>query len=109
MRGSFIERLGRDLEAPIEARGFGTGWFSGFFGLLLALAGLSFVAALRWPDLFAMPELDLLRGWGGECCFRIHGKARRETAWREIAVYATQRRDLDSRWPAPFWGARASS
>jgi sterol desaturase/sphingolipid hydroxylase (fatty acid hydroxylase superfamily) len=63
MRGGFWKQLGHDLEAPIEARGLGTGWFSGFFGLLLALVGLSFVAALRWPDWFAMPELEVLRGW----------------------------------------------
>lgn len=68
MRGSFLKRLMHDLEAPIEARGFGTGWFSGFFGLLLAVVGLCFVAALRWPTFFAMPELDVLRGWSG---FRV--------------------------------------
>ena len=65
MQGSFLKRLAKDLEAPIEARGIGTGWFSGFFGLLLAFAGLSFVAALRWPGLFAMPEMEVLRGWSG--------------------------------------------
>ena len=41
MKRNFIARLARDLEAPIEARGFGTGWFSGFFALVLATAGLS--------------------------------------------------------------------
>ena len=61
MQGGFFKRLARDLEAPIEARGFGTGWFAGFFGILLAAIGLSFVAALRWPEWFAMPELALLR------------------------------------------------
>lgn len=72
MQGNFLERLGHDLEAPIEARGFGTGWFSGFFGLVLAIAGLCFVAALRFPALFAMPELDAVRGVG---TFRliVHG------------------------------------
>ena len=54
-------QLKRDLEAPIEARGFGTGWFAGFFGILLAFAGLSMVVALRWPNWFAMPELDAIR------------------------------------------------
>jgi hypothetical protein len=33
-------------------------------------------------------------------CFRIHGKGRREEAWRVIDVFATHRRDQDSRWPA---------
>ena len=64
----FFERLKQDLEAPIEARRLGTGWFSGFFGLLLALVGLSFVATLRWPALLSMPELAVLRDWGG---FRV--------------------------------------
>src|SRR5688572_29576517 len=53
----FFGRLARDLEAPIEARGLGTGRFSGFFALVLAIAGLSFVLALRWPEWASMPEL----------------------------------------------------
>jgi sterol desaturase/sphingolipid hydroxylase (fatty acid hydroxylase superfamily) len=65
MEQSFLSKLGQDLEAPIEARGFGTGWFSGFFSILLACVGLSFVAALRWPDWFAMPELEMVRTWAG--------------------------------------------
>jgi hypothetical protein len=36
---------------------------------------------------------------GGAPCFRIYGKARRERDWRVIDVYATHRRDQDSRWP----------
>jgi len=39
---------------------------------------------------------------GGRPCFRVWGRARRETAWRAIDVFATSRRDLDSRWPLPF-------
>ncbi|KAJ8134303.1 hypothetical protein OY671_012484, partial [Metschnikowia pulcherrima] len=46
----------RDSEAPIEARGFGTGWFAGFFAIVSAMAGSCFVAASRWPEWFAMPE-----------------------------------------------------
>lgn len=57
----FVERLIRDLEAPIEARGFGTGWFAGFFGLVLAFAGLCLVLASRWPGAFGLPELAMLR------------------------------------------------
>ena len=67
MKRNLLHRLGRDLEAPIEARGFGTGWFSGFFALVLAIAGLCFVAALRWP-IAAMPELGMLRD---QAAFRI--------------------------------------
>jgi sterol desaturase/sphingolipid hydroxylase (fatty acid hydroxylase superfamily) len=65
MFGKFGKQLVRDLEAPIEARGFGTGWFSGFAALVLAFIGLGFVIALRWPVLFGMPDLDLVRDWGG--------------------------------------------
>ncbi len=65
MAKSLLSNLARDLEAPIEARGFGTGWFSGFFGILLACAGFAFVAALRWPEWFAMPELEMVRNWAG--------------------------------------------
>jgi sterol desaturase/sphingolipid hydroxylase (fatty acid hydroxylase superfamily) len=61
MKGNFLSRLARDLEAPIEARGFGTGWFSGFFALVLAVFGLCCVAALRWPAWAGMPELGVLR------------------------------------------------
>ena len=53
----FFDRLERDLAAPIEVRGFGSGWFSGFFALVMAIAGLCLVAALRWPDWFATPQL----------------------------------------------------
>jgi len=65
MKGNFLARLAHDLEAPIEARGFGTGWFSGFFALVLAIGGLCFVAALRWPGWVGMPELGVLRGNSG--------------------------------------------
>ena len=40
------------------------------------------------------------RGWGGVPCFCVYGKARREAAWRVIDVFATPRRDRDSRWPS---------
>lgn len=65
MARSFLGKLAKDLEAPIAARGFGTGWFSGFFGLLLAIFGLCLVVSLRWSGLFGMPQLDALRDWTG--------------------------------------------
>ncbi|MES2057650.1 MAG: sterol desaturase family protein [Pseudomonadota bacterium] len=65
MKRGLVGNLLRDLEAPIEARGFGTGWFAGFFALVFAVAGLCFVAALRWPEWFAMPQLELVRGLSG--------------------------------------------
>ena len=47
------------------------------------------------------PELlDPFLHWlGGTPCFRIFGKARRETEWRTIAVYASHRRDVFSGFP----------
>jgi sterol desaturase/sphingolipid hydroxylase (fatty acid hydroxylase superfamily) len=67
-----LAALGRDLEAPLEARRFGSGWFAGLFALLLAVAGLSLVAALRWPEWLAVPELGRVRNLSG---FRlaVHG------------------------------------
>jgi sterol desaturase/sphingolipid hydroxylase (fatty acid hydroxylase superfamily) len=57
----WLKALQRDLEAPIEERGFGTGWFAGFFALLLAFAGLSMVLALHYPSLLGTPELIAVR------------------------------------------------
>ena len=53
----WIDDLERDLASPVAVRRFGSGWFAGFFALVLAIAGLGLVAALRWPDWFSMPEL----------------------------------------------------
>jgi hypothetical protein len=39
----------------------------------------------------------------GRPAFRIHGRGRGEKAWRVIDVYATHRRDADSRWPGPLF------
>jgi len=58
---SALSALARDLEAPWEARRFGTGWFAGFFALVLSIAGFGFVIALRLPGWFATPELAVLR------------------------------------------------
>ena len=57
-----IEALVRDLESPPAVRGFGSGWLAGFFALLLGIAGLGMVAALRWPDLLSMPQLTAISG-----------------------------------------------
>ncbi|SFR96455.1 sterol desaturase family protein [Sphingomonas jatrophae] len=67
-----IEALRHDLQAPMAVRGFGSGWFAGFFALVLAIAGCAMVIALRWPGWFAMPELAMVREWRS---FRIvvHG------------------------------------
>jgi sterol desaturase/sphingolipid hydroxylase (fatty acid hydroxylase superfamily) len=46
-----------ELEAPRADRPFGTGWIAGTLGLAAAVAGLALVVALKFPDLFATPEL----------------------------------------------------
>ena len=40
-----------------------------------------------------------VRRLSGRPCFQIYGKAGSENAWRIIGVYATHRRDSNSRWP----------
>jgi sterol desaturase/sphingolipid hydroxylase (fatty acid hydroxylase superfamily) len=62
---SWIDDLEHDLQSPVAVRRFGSGWFSGFFGLVLAIAGLCMVASLRWPEWFATPQLEPLRAWSG--------------------------------------------
>lgn len=71
-RLAFLRQLQRDLDSPIEVRGFGSGWFAGFFALLFAVIGFGLVAALRFPAWFAMPELQTVKEWSG---FRalVHG------------------------------------
>ncbi len=61
----YLSKLMRDLESPVEVRRFGSGWLSGFFALLFAIAGFALVTAMRFPEWFATPELALLKGWGG--------------------------------------------
>jgi sterol desaturase/sphingolipid hydroxylase (fatty acid hydroxylase superfamily) len=62
---NWFERLERDLQSPVEVRRFGSGWLSGFLGLVLAIAGLCLVVSLRWPDWFSTPELAVVRNWTG--------------------------------------------
>ncbi len=57
--------LMRDLESPREVRRFGSGWLSGFFAILFAIAGFAMVIALRFPDYFATPQLDMIKNWAG--------------------------------------------
>ncbi len=65
MIAKFFSRLEHDLGAPIETRGFGSGWFAGFFALLFAISGFGMVMALRYPEWFAMPELQVVKNWSG--------------------------------------------
>lgn len=48
--------LRRELEAPPALRRFGSGWISGVLGLVLGIAGLGLVIALRMPGAFSVPE-----------------------------------------------------
>jgi sterol desaturase/sphingolipid hydroxylase (fatty acid hydroxylase superfamily) len=57
----YFRNLERDLQAPIEVRRFGSGWFAGFFALLFAVCGFGMVLALRYPEWLAMPELKMLK------------------------------------------------
>src|SRR5947209_907651 len=63
--GIRLKLLGDELEAPLAQRRFGSGWFAGFFALLLAIAGFGLVAALRWPSWFATPELARVQAYSG--------------------------------------------
>jgi sterol desaturase/sphingolipid hydroxylase (fatty acid hydroxylase superfamily) len=49
-------QLRGELEAPAGLRRFGSGWISGVLGLVLGLAGLGLVVALRMPGQFSIPE-----------------------------------------------------
>jgi hypothetical protein len=54
---------------------------------------------------------DWLRHLSGRPAFRIYGKAKPETDWRIIDIYATARRNLGSGWPlwdgtCVTWSAR---
>jgi sterol desaturase/sphingolipid hydroxylase (fatty acid hydroxylase superfamily) len=55
-----LDHLRDELEAPVAIRNFGSGWYSGFFALVLAIAGFGLVVALRWPGWFATPELQTI-------------------------------------------------
>jgi sterol desaturase/sphingolipid hydroxylase (fatty acid hydroxylase superfamily) len=61
----YLERLKRDLESPLAVRRFGSGWFAGFFALLFAVTGFGLVIALRYPQWFATPEMQVVKDWGG--------------------------------------------
>lgn len=58
---SSTDSLIDELQAPVALRRFGSGWYSGFFGLVLAIAGLGLVLVLRYPDWLGSPELAVVR------------------------------------------------
>lgn len=50
-----------ELQAPVALRRFGSGWYSGFFGLLFAISGFAMVLVLRYPGWLGSPELAMVR------------------------------------------------
>jgi sterol desaturase/sphingolipid hydroxylase (fatty acid hydroxylase superfamily) len=50
-----------ELQAPRARRRLGSGWYAGFFGLLLAFCGFALVLVLRYPDWLGSPELNSVR------------------------------------------------
>ena len=61
MIGTTNDPLLEELQAPLALRRFGSGWYSGLFGLLLAIAAFAMVLVLRFPDWLGTPELATLR------------------------------------------------
>lgn len=59
--GSPTDSLIAELQAPVALRRFGSGWYAGFFGLVMAIAGFALVLVLRYPDWLGSPELARLR------------------------------------------------
>lgn len=45
----------------------------------------------------------LMRLIAGRPAFVVYARAVGERRWRRVSVLATDRRNLTSRWPAPFW------
>jgi len=56
-----------------------------------------------------LPELldPLLHWFGGNPCFRVYGKGRRESEWRVVSVYASHRRDVFS--GMPLWSGACTT
>lgn len=51
-----------ELQAPRALRRFGSGWYAGLFGLLLGILAFAMVLVLRFPTLFATPQLAIVHG-----------------------------------------------
>lgn len=79
-----------ELEAPAALRRFGSGWISGFLGLMLGLGGLLLVMALRAPGLFAMTET---RAFEGTAWFRLGLHVLLITAFALSALSLVLRKD----------------
>jgi len=53
--------LVEELQAPTQVRHFGSGWYSGFFALLLGCVSFALVLVLRYPDWLGSPQLAVVR------------------------------------------------
>src|SRR3546814_13009953 len=92
-----LQTLMRDLESHTEVRRFGSGWLSGFFGLLFAITGFFLVVALRFPDWFAPPQLAIVTNWTGFRGF-VHLTLRSEELLEGTECVRTGK----SRWKAEY-------
>ena len=57
--------LRRELEAPYQARRWGSGWISGTAALIFSIAGLGAVLCMHFPDWLTTPQLRevLFQAW----------------------------------------------
>ena len=76
-----------ELQAPQKLRRFGSGWYSGFFGLLMAISGFALVLVLRYPDWLGSPEA-LAVGRAGRIAAESLSRSAADQA-KEIAFDAT--------------------
>ena len=86
----YLQNLMRDLESHTEVRRFGSGWLSGFFGLLFAISGFFMVIALRFPDWFATPEAFMHKSYDEKKAMieELRGPISMEMVLQEINRYA---------------------
>src|ERR1700730_11324402 len=56
----FLHKVRSELETPRHERPFGSGWLSGWIGLLAGVVGLLIIAVIRNPSLTSVPQLAAL-------------------------------------------------
>ena len=102
----YLDTLMRDLESHTEVRRFGSGWLSGFFGLLFAISGFLMVIALRFPDWFATPQLTAVKTWAVAHLLAIGNLANvvlfgSFLVWAALSCRAARSRDRVAHTPYP--------
>src|SRR5262249_51806075 len=95
--------VGHPLRAPSQSRGARTGGAMGGRDTMGMGPPRCAARRTRGGAMFQRIATAWLRWLGGAPAFQVYGKARRERDWRVVDVFATHRRDLDSRWPAYLW------